>query len=85
MLGLMVLVAHVLENLFARRQIQKAPHFPRAHIGAGIVDRDLDLEVPEVWPPIAMVTSSGGTVQSDRNVSGSSTVVASYSDPREWK
>jgi len=30
-------------------------------------------------------TSSGETVQSDPNVSGSSMVVASYSDPRERK
>jgi len=53
-LGLVVLVADVLENLFTGGEVQESSHFPRPRVSAGIVDRDLDLHVPEIGTAVAL-------------------------------
>src|SRR5262245_5782828 len=54
MLGFVILIADILHDLFARRQLQPPPHLPWLGVRAGIVDRDFEFQVAQIDPPEAL-------------------------------
>jgi hypothetical protein len=49
-----ILVADVLEDLLVRREVEDSPHLPGTEIRPWVVDGDLDLQVAQVGPPVAV-------------------------------